>query len=118
MSKIKVKTKKTKKWKPLVQFVSIEKLEEYILNNTNSNGIFLDNNRKYYMEICQSENNLSKFTIYDYNNLPSDIKDIITNNSLFIDCYPECSEYEMRKDKFFKLFDDIIKSGRLFYSID
>ena len=118
MSKVKTKTKKMKKWKPLIKFENIQELEEFLKNNVNSNKIFLDNNRNYHIEIVQSDNNVQKFTIYYYYNIPSDIKKIIINNSIFIDCYPECIEYEMRKDKFFMYFDDIVKNNRLFYSKD
>lgn len=113
-----------KKWKPLVQFTSLSELEQYILTNNYEGALFVDNNRKCYMRVEQSDSNSSKF-ILDLYYLSPDVQGIIRNNSVLLDAeldyyYYGCGylECEMQKDKFEFIFNSLIQGGRLYYSVN
>ena len=115
MGKNKVRTKKTKKFKPLVPFKSVAELENYIINCVNDGKIFIDS-RKYHIYVEPCEDNYSKLIITDFL-LSAEISRVLSNNFkvVDVDCWVE---YEARKDKFYNLFEVLLVNGRLLYSID
>ena len=116
MAKKKQRTKKTK-WLPLVQFTNIEQLDEFIQVNGDDKFIYIDNNRKHYITICQSDSSANKFDVTNFAS-PMDIEQYLKNNFKLTDIGDYCYEYDgVRKDKLYYFLDDLVKSGRLYYDI-
>lgn len=98
-----------------MQFTSLTELESYIENSTNDGEIYIDNDRRQLIIVEPCEYNTTKMEIDDFD---TDINKMLHTNFTFIDADCSCMLYEARKDKFYYLFEDLIASGRLFYSVD